>query len=155
MIWHIYAYTHRPGNIGPLQELFAEWCTADEDWTKSALFIKISSATGHISSDSKGWLSIAEVQTKLGEAGAKSMIDYLEKNKPAQCRDHPDAPGVKDPLQNPNQNKFAPKHFQIQFLLVVFSKLHFHFPGVPTIQDPGEGRRRKSKGRLGDQGYGM
>lgn len=32
----------------------------------------------------------------LGEDGGTSMIKYLEETEPDKCRDHPDAPNIKD-----------------------------------------------------------
>ena len=55
-----------------------------------------------------------------GHVGAESMVNYLEQNRPDQCRDHPDAPGVKDtslscPLESHDQKNVRMGHFIIPY----------------------------------------
>lgn len=70
--------------------------TAGEDWHKSQLYIRIKSKTGTVNSDARDWQSHAQLQASLGKAAADSMVAFLEQNNPEKCRDHPDAPGIKD-----------------------------------------------------------
>jgi len=83
---------------GDLHDLFEKWVSADEDWRKTELFVEISEKKGKVNADTRDWLSISELQGKLGVDGAASMIKFLEENEPLKCRDHPDAPGIKDTL---------------------------------------------------------
>lgn len=54
--------------------------------------------TGKLDSDVRDWLTVAEMEAKMGKDAAKAMIAFKEANHPEHCRDHPDAPGVKDIL---------------------------------------------------------
>lgn len=53
--------------------------------------------TGHIDSDMREWITLTEMMTKMGTTAAEAMAAVMETTKPEHCRDHPDAPGVKDP----------------------------------------------------------
>ena len=70
--------------------------TAEEDWRKSQLYIRIKNKTGTINSDERDWQTHAQLQASLGKDGADSMVAFLEANNPEKCRDHPDARGIKD-----------------------------------------------------------
>ena len=70
--------------------------TAEEDWHKSQLYIRIKAKTGTINSDARDWLSRAQLEANLGKDAADSMVTFLEQNNPEKCRDHPDAPGIQD-----------------------------------------------------------
>ena len=58
--------------------------------------VSITNSRGTINADARDWLSVAELEGKLGKEAAKSMIKNLELNFPDKCRDHPDAPGIQD-----------------------------------------------------------
>ena len=84
----------------PLQDLFAQWLEAGGDWTKSQVYIESTNREGTTDVDTRGWVTQGELELKMGKLGAESMVNYLEENRPDQCRDHPDAPGVKDTSQS-------------------------------------------------------
>jgi len=72
------------------------WVGGDEHWKKSSVYISITNERGTINADARDWLTVAELEGKLGKEAAKSMINNLELNFPEKCRDHPDAKGIKD-----------------------------------------------------------
>ena len=88
--------TNLQGDIGPLHGLFEQWVTADEDWRQTQVYVECCKKEGTITSDARDWLTIAQVKAMLGEDGGTSMIKYLEENEAEKCRDHPDAPNIKD-----------------------------------------------------------
>ena len=57
----------------------------------------MTNSTGHIDSDMREWITLTEMITKMGQTAAEAMAGIMETSKPEHCRDHPDAPGVKDP----------------------------------------------------------
>ena len=65
---------------------------------------------GKVDTDARDWLTIKEVKEKLGDTAGQEMIDYLEVERPTQCRDHPDAPGIKDRLQPANPKTYEFKN---------------------------------------------
>lgn len=84
------------GDKSQLYELFEEWVKGSEEWRKSQLYARITNSHGTIEADASDWLTRAELVAKLGETAADLMIAHLEANCPEKCRDHPDAPGIKD-----------------------------------------------------------
>ena len=104
----------------PLQDLFGQWLEAGGDWQKSKVFIESTNKEGTVDTDTRGWVTLAELEHKMGHVGAESMVNYLEQNRPDQCRDHPDAPGVKDtslscPLESHDQKNVRMGHFIIPY----------------------------------------
>ena len=85
-----------PGDTSALHELYENWIASGEDWRKTKIYIKMTDNSGKIDSDARDWLCKTELVQKMGEAGASAMISFLEKHKPEQVRDHPDAPGIED-----------------------------------------------------------
>ena len=77
--------------------MFEQWLSAGEDWKQSKIYIRQCSQSGQVDSDARDWLTLGELENKMGKAAAESMVKFLEANRPHQCRDHTDAPGVKDP----------------------------------------------------------
>ena len=92
----VHAVPNAEGDSAPLHDLFEQWINSGEEWRKSQLYVRIQNQVGQIDSDARGWVSKAELTSKLGSAGADSMIAFLEATAPEKCRDHPDAPGVQD-----------------------------------------------------------
>lgn len=88
--------SRKHGDVKPLQDLFGQWLEAGGDWQKSKVFIESTNKEGTVDTDTRGWVTLAELEHKMGHVGAESMVNYLEQNRPDQCRDHPDAPGVKE-----------------------------------------------------------
>ena len=76
--------------------MFAQWVANGEDWRKTQIFARISHSTGKVDSDARDWLTRVELEQKMGKQGADAMIAFLEAKQPEKCRDHPDAPGLKD-----------------------------------------------------------
>eukprot|EP00435_Cladocopium_sp_Y103_P073427 s58_g43.t1 len=108
-----------------LQDLFQQWLEAGGDWKKSKIYIESCQKEGTTDTDTRGWVTQGELELKMGKAAADSMKKYLEENRPEQCRDHPDAPGVKDAecrqyrvlLKDEEENKkedFVSKRFSLQ-----------------------------------------
>lgn len=85
------------GDNNPLNDLFEQWLAADEDWRKTRVYARMTNNTGHIDSDMREWITLTEMMTKMGTSAAEAMAAIMETTKPEHCRDHPDAPGVKDP----------------------------------------------------------
>eukprot|EP00435_Cladocopium_sp_Y103_P015384 s2779_g3.t1 len=90
-------------------DLFEQWLTAGQDWKKSQVYINISNNVGNIDTNARDWLTLGELETKLGAEAAKSMKDFLETHKPEKCRDHPDAPGGPSNVQECRQYRVLTK----------------------------------------------
>ena len=79
----------------------------------------MTSQSGKVDSDVRDWLTFAELEAKLGKDAAKAMVAFKEANHPEHCRDHPDAPGVKDIL---TMISSITAHISSCFFVVVFLK---------------------------------
>ena len=80
--------------------LFESWCNAGECWTKSCVFLNITSTTGSVRRGVKKWMTRKEIADKLGEAVANYVCEHKlndQKLLETEVRDHPDAPGCEAP----------------------------------------------------------
>ena len=75
--------------------LFEEWLNSGEDWRSTETYLRVKNSSGEIDSSQRDWVTRQELEQKIGKEAADRLIDYLERNRPEQCRDHPDAPGIK------------------------------------------------------------
>ena len=85
------------GDSIPLNDLFEQWIAGDEDWRKTRVYARMTNNTGHIDSDMREWVTLTEMENKMGKSAAEAMASFMETSRPEKCRDHPDAPGIKDP----------------------------------------------------------
>jgi hypothetical protein len=92
----MHALLNSLGDSTQLHDMFEQWMASGEEWHKSQLYIRISNSVGKLENDARGWVTKAELEKKIGEEAAKSMIAFLESTAPEKCRDHPDAPGIQD-----------------------------------------------------------
>ena len=154
-----------PGDMSALHELYENWVAAGEDWRKTKVYVKMTNSQGNIENESKGWLSVQELENKLGSTAAKAMIDHLEVKKPDQCRYHPDAPGIKDIASLYDVSIDTYSHVQyvnMPWAMKFECTMHYRyeypasqfFAGVPTVQSPDPRSRGQAQRELGSENHG-
>ena len=85
-----------PEKLSVLQE---QWLQCDGNWKKSSFYLEIKKSKAERKRGCRMWMTRAQLIAKYGSA---ALADEIISNKEAdpsgtQTKDHPDAPGNKDP----------------------------------------------------------
>ena len=75
--------------------LYESWCSAQEDWRQSTVYMTISSKNGTVKRGIKKWMTRTQMEASVGKEVAAAIIDYKLSNetlRQTEVRANPDAP---------------------------------------------------------------
>ena len=76
--------------------IYESWQTAGEVWTRSSVYLNVTSQSGTVRRGVKRWMTQNELARQYGESVAAAIVDYkLSSTELAETevRWHPDCPG--------------------------------------------------------------
>ena len=79
--------------------IYESWLAADEKWTKTSVYLNVTSTQGTRRKGVKRWMTYEEIAKQYGEAVACAIIEHKLSNQDlceTEVRFHPDAPGCED-----------------------------------------------------------
>ena len=72
----IHLCSNTSGTKREMGYLFESWCTAQEEWKKSTIYLTISSKNGTVRRGIKKWMTRMQLEASVGKEVAAAIIEY-------------------------------------------------------------------------------